>query len=91
MIRAVFEGYSVSYECNAHGNVRWFLVNMFNNMMTDIPRNAHINSTTLYIDYVTSRNEGIYECQGEVDDYYEGTYNYVNFAARAILIGMLQH
>ena len=86
----MFEGEPVSFECDSQGNTKWFFVALSNNALLDIPFNAHVTSNTLYIDYVRKINEGVYECQGELDEYYKDTYDKVKFAARAVLTGMLQ-
>ena len=88
LMKTVLEGDPVSFDFKSHGYIRWYVVNMFKNTLSDIPFNAHLKSNALFIDHVTSMNEGIYECQGESDEYYEGTYEKIKFAASSILIGI---
>ena len=64
---------------------------MFTNRVTHLPFNAYPISDILHFLRVERMNEGIYECQGELDEYYEGIYQKVKFAARAVLIGRSQH
>ena len=90
LIQTVPEGDPVSFDCKSHGYIKWYLVNIFNNILSDVPLNARPKSNALFIDHVTSMNEGIYECQGESDEYYEDTYEKMKFAARSVLIGMSQ-
>ena len=78
--------HDVSFVCDSQGNSKWFFVNTFTNNLSDIPYNAHVQSNTLYIDYIEMTNAGTYECQGQLEEYYEGSQENVKFAARSVLI-----
>ena len=90
--KEVFVGEAVSFVCDSQGSPKWFSVNMLTNTLSDIPLNAHVKSNNLYIQYAELTNGGIYECQGQLNEYYEDSQEKVKFAARAVLVvGMRQN
>jgi len=80
------EGDNVQFECKSNGFTKWLMWDKKSDILMKLPGNVEVARNILIIRNITPRNFGIYECQGELSECYNGSNKRAKFAARSALI-----
>jgi len=80
-----YVGDTVYFECQSHGFTKWNIWKRTSGSSKKLHRNAEVRNNMLIIRNVQHTNQGNYECQGVLDEYYAGSLDRVKFAARTTL------